>query len=305
MKHVVTGGCGFIGSHLVDRLLELGHEVVVVDDLSTNGGRSVNPAATLVEGSVTDLDLVMSATEGADCVFHTAAWARVPRSIDDPIGTHEVNVSGTLNVLQAARENGVSRVVYSSSSSVYGNQDTHVMREDMTPNPKSPYALHKLIGEQYASMFARLFGMSVVSLRYFNVYGPGQTTTGAYVLVIPHFLKLRDEGKLLTIHGDGEQTRSYTHVFDVVRANLLAASADVRAGENVVLNIGPNEETSVNEIAAMIGGEVEHIYPNPRGEFEELRKSSDCSKAMATIGWEPRISLSEGIRDIAGGSPLP
>ena len=300
MKHVVTGGCGFIGSHLVDRLLELGHEVVVVDDLSTNEGRRVNPAATLVEGSVTDLDLVMSATEGAECVFHTAAWARVPRSIDDPVGTHEVNVNGTLNVLQAARENGVGRVVYSSSSSVYGDQDTHVMREDMTPNPVSPYALHKLIGEQYGSMFARLFGMSVVSLRYFNVYGPGQTATGAYVLVIPHFLKLRDEGRPLTIYGDGRQTRSYTHVFDVVRANLLAASADLPEGENVALNIGPNKETSVNEIAAMIGGEVEHIYPNPRGEFEELRKSSDCSKAKAMIGWEPQISLSEGIRGVSG-----
>ena len=202
MKHVVTGGCGFIGSHLVGRLLELGHEVVV-DDLSTNEGRRVNPAATLVEGSITDLDLMMSATEGAECVFHTAAWARVPRSIDDPVGTHDVNVNGTLNVLQAARENGVGRVVYSSSSSVYGDQDTHVMREGMTPNPKSPYALHKLIGEQYGSMFARLFGMSVVSLRYFNVYGPGQTTEGAYVLVIPRFLKLRDEGRPLTIYGDG------------------------------------------------------------------------------------------------------
>ena len=299
MKHVVTGGCGFIGSHLVDGLLELGHEVVVVDDLSTNEGRRVNPAATLVEGSVTDLDLLMSAMEGADCVFHTAAWARVPRSIDDPVGTHEVNVNGTLNVLQAARENGVGRVVYSSSSSVYGEQDTHVMREDMSPNPVSPYALHKLIGEQYGRMFARLFGMSVVSLRYFNVYGPGQTTTGAYVLVIPRFLKLRDEGKPLTIYGDGEQTRSYTHVSDVVRANVLAASEELPAGENVVLNIGPNEETSVNEIAEMVGGEVEHIYPNPRGEFEELRKSSDCSKAKAMIGWEPRISLSEGLRDIS------
>ena len=298
MKHVVTGGCGFIGSHLVDGLLELGHEVVV-DDLSTNEGRRVNPAATLIEGSVTDLDLLMSAMEGADCVFHTAAWARVPRSIDDPVGTHEVNVNGTLNVLQAARENGVGRVVYSSSSSVYGEQDTHVMREDMSPDPVSPYALHKLIGEQYGRMFARLFGMSVVSLRYFNVYGPGQTTTGAYVLVIPRFLKLRDEGKPLTIYGDGEQTRSYTHVSDVVRANVLAASEELRAGENVVLNIGPNEETSVNEIAEMVGGEVEHIYPNPRGEFEELRKSSDCSKAKAMIGWEPRISLSEGLRDIS------
>ena len=295
MKHVVTGGCGFIGSHLVDRLVELGHEVVVVDDLSANEGRSVHPRATLVDGSVTDLELVTSATRGADCVFHTAAWARVPRSIDDPVGTHEVNVNGTLNVLQAARENGVGRVVYSSSSSVYGDQDTHLMREDMEPNPKSPYALHKLMGEQYGSMFARLFGMSVVSLRYFNVYGPGQTTTGAYVLVIPRFLKQRDEGKPLTIYGDGEQTRSYTHVSDVVRANVLAAGEELAPGKNVVLNIGPNEETSVNEIAAMIGGKMEHIVPNPRGEFEELRKSSDCSKAKTVIGWEPAISPKEGI----------
>ena len=299
MKHVVTGGCGFIGSHLVDRLVELGHEVVVVDDLSTSESRSVNPEATLIEGSVTDLELLTSAMKGADCVFHTAAWARVPRSIDDPVGTHAVNVNGTLNVLQAARENGVGRVVYSSSSSVYGDQDTHVMQEDMDPNPKSPYALHKYIGEQYGAMFARLFGMSVVSLRYFNVYGPGQTTTGAYVLVIPRFLKLRDEGRPLTIYGDGEQTRSYTHVSDVVRANVLAASEELPVGENVVLNVGPNEETSVNEIAAMIGGEVEHIIPNPRGEFEELRKSSDCSKAKTVLGWEPRVGLAEGIRAIA------
>ena len=301
MKHVVTGGCGFIGSRLVDHLVDIGHEVVVIDDLSTSEGRSVNPEAELIEGSVTDLELLVSATEGADCVFHTAAWARVPRSIDDPVGTHAVNVNGTLNVLQAARENGVGKVVYSSSSSVYGDQDTHLMQEDMEPNPKSPYALHKYIGEQYGSMFARLFGMSVVSLRYFNVYGPGQTTTGAYVLVIPRFLKLRDEGRPLTIYGDGEQTRSYTHVSDVVRANVLAATEELRVGENVVLNIGPNQETSVNEIAAMIGGEVEHIYPNPRGEFEELRKSSDPSKAKAVLGWEPRVGLAEGIRDVVAG----
>ena len=305
MKHVVTGGCGFIGSHLVDRLLQLGHEVVVVDDLSTNEGRSVNREAALIEGSVMDLNLVTSATAGADCVFHTAAWARVPRSIDDPVGTHRVNVNGTLNVLQAARENGVSRVIYSSSSSVYGDQETHVMREDMTPNPKSPYALQKLIGEQYGSMFARLFGMRVVSLRYFNVYGSGQTAGGAYSLVIPHFLKLRDEGRPLTIYGDGRQTRSYTHVSDVVRANLLAVNAALPAGENVVLNIGPNEETSVNDIAQMIGGEVEHVIPNPRGEFEELRKSADSSKAKAAIGWEPRIAPLDGIRALISGSMMP
>ena len=242
MKHVVTGGCGFIGSHLVDSLIELGHEVVVLDDLSTSEGPYLNPVATLVQGSVTDAALVASVTEGAGCVFHTAAWARIPRSIQDPIGTHNVNVNGTLNVLQAARENGVPRVVYSSSSSVYGDQTTHVMREDMTPTPKSPYALQKLIGEQYAAMFARLFDMRVVSLRYFNVYGPRQATQGAYVLVIPHFLRMRDAGKPLTVYGDGHQTRGYTHVSDVVRANLLAATADLPAGENTALNIGPAEE---------------------------------------------------------------
>ena len=273
-----------------------------LDDFSTSEGARLNPSATLIEGSVTDIDLVVSATEGADCVFHTAAWARIPRSIQDPVGTHKVNVNGTLNVLQAARENGVGRVVYSSSSSVYGDQRTHVMREDMSPEPKSPYALQKLIGEQYGSMFARLFDMRVVSLRYFNVYGPRQATKGAYVLVIPHFMRLRDEGKPLTVYGDGRQTRGYTHVSDVVRANVLASIADLPAGENVVLNIGPEEETSVNDIAAMVGGEVEHVVPNPRGEFEELRKSADNSKAKAQIGWEPRIPASEGIREVAGAS---
>ena len=298
MKSVVTGGCGFIGSHLVDRLVALGHQVTIVDDLSTASGSHLNPAATLVKGSVTDYDQILSATSGADHVFHTAAWARIPRSIADPVGTHNVNVNGTLNVLQAARVNGVRRVVYSSSSSVYGDQSSHVMREDMEPRPKSPYALHKLIGEQYGSMFARLFDMTVVSLRYFNVYGPRQGMEGAYVLVIPRFLRLRDEGKPLTIFGDGHQTRSYTHVTDVVRANLLAATAEVPPGENTVLNIGTAEETSVNDIAALIGGEVEHIFPNPRGEFEERRKSSDSSKAFAAIGWKPLVSLAQGIAGI-------
>ena len=304
MKHVVTGGCGFIGSHLVDYLVDLGHEVAVLDDLSSSEGRPINPGASLVEGSVTNLELVTSATEGADCVFHTAAWARVPRSIDDPVGTHEVNVNGTLNVLQAARENGVGRVVYSSSSSVYGDQKTHLLREDMTPNPLSPYALHKLIGEQYGSMFARLFGMRVVSLRYFNVYGPGQAVGGAYALVIPHFLKLRSEGRPLTIYGDGTQTRSYTHVSDVVRANLLAATANLPVGENTVLNIGTDEETSINEIAQIIGGDVEHIVPNPRGRFEELRKSADITKSRSVIGWEPWVMASEGIRAVVAERQL-
>ncbi len=156
--------------------------------------------------------------------------ARVERSVTDPIGTHDVNVTGTLNVLRASQLSGVSRVINSSSSSVYGDQSTHLMREDMTPNPMSPYALQKLMGEQYADLFADLFGMTVVSLRYFNVYGPGQQCEGAYSLVIPRFLRMRAEGQPLTVYGDGEQTRSYTHVSDVVAANILAATEELPAG---------------------------------------------------------------------------
>ena len=298
-KCVVTGGCGFIGSHLVDRLVGLGCEVVVVDDLATGERGRLNAGAELIEGSITDAGLLIDATKSADCVFHTAALARIERSIDDPIGTHDVNVNGTLNVLQAARVNGVGRVVNSSSSSVYGDQPTHLMREDMTPNPKSPYALHKLIGEQYAAMFARLYGMSIVSLRYFNVYGPRQPAAGAYVLVVPRFVAQRDGGDLLTVYGDGRQTRGYTHVSDVVEANILAASADWPAGQHTALNIGPQEETSVNDIAALIGGPVRHIVPNPRGEFEELRKAADYSKAQRLLGWQPQISLADGIKSVS------
>ena len=298
MKCIVTGGCGFIGSHLVDALVARGDEVVALDDFSTGDRGFLNPAATLVEGSVTDADLLRSALRGADAVFHVAALARVPLSVEDPAGTHEVNATGALNVLQAARDGGVGRIVFSSSSSVYGEQDSPLMREDMTPRPLSPYGLQKLIGEQYGGMFAQLFGMRVVSLRYFNVYGPRQSATGAYALVVPQFLKLRAEGKPLTVYGDGRQTRSYVHVDDVVRANLLAADADLPAGEGVVLNVGSGEETSVNEIAALIGGTVEHVIPNPRGAFEESRKCADHSRAKALIGWEPRIPFAEGLRTV-------
>ena len=298
MKCVVTGGCGFIGSHLVDRLVGLGHEVTALDDFSTGDRRRLNRDAELIVGSVADALAVIAVTEGADLVFHTAAWARIERSVADPIGTHAVNVTGTLNVLRAAQLNGVSRVINSSSSSVYGEQHTHLMREDMTPNPKSPYALQKLMGEQYAEMFARLYGMSVVSLRYFNVYGPGQPADGPYSLVIPKFLKMRGVGRALTVYGDGNQTRSYTHVSDVVEANILAVAADLPAGKPTALNIGTPEETSVNEIAAAMGGPVQHIVPNPRREFEEARKAADCSRARSIIGWEPRVAFREGIANL-------
>lgn len=298
MKSVVTGGCGFIGTHLVDRLISLGHEVTVLDDLSTGNLAQLNPSAEPLYCSVTEADALVAATEKADLVFHTAAWARIERSVADPVGTHAVNVTGTLNVLRAAQINGVRRVINSSSSSVYGDQPTHLMREDMTPNPKSPYALQKLMGEQYADLFARLFGMSIMSLRYFNVYGPGQPSEGQYALVIPRFLRMRREGNPLTVYGDGTQTRSYTHVSDVVDANIMAATAEIPAGNHTVLNIGTGQETSVNQIAAAIGGPVQHIVPNPRREFEEARKAADCSRARSLIGWEPRVTFADGIKEL-------
>ncbi len=300
MRCVVTGGCGFIGAHLVDRLVNDGHQVVVLDDLSTGKLEGLNPSAEPLYCSVTDADALVAATDGAYVVFHTAAWARIERSVADPVGTHAVNVTGTLNVLRAAQINGVRRVINSSSSSVYGDQPTHLMREDMTPNPKSPYALQKLMGEQYAELFANLFGMSVVSLRYFNVYGPGQPSEGQYALVIPRFLRMRREGNPLTVYGHGEQTRSYTHVSDVVEANILAATAELPAGSHTVLNIGTGQETSVNRIAAAIGGPVQHIVPNPRQEFEEARKAADCSLARSLIGWEPRVSFADGMKELLG-----
>ncbi len=298
MRCLVTGGCGFIGSHVVDALVRDGCDVAVLDDLSTGNADHLNPAAELVEGSVADAGAVREAAAGAAWVFHLAALPRVQQSVDDPIGTHAVNVNGTLNVLQAAREHGAERVVVSSSSSVYGEQATHLMTEALPPNPLSPYGLHKLIGEQYADLFAALFGMQVVSLRYFNVYGPRQSAEGAYALVIPHFLRLRDEGEPLTVYGDGEQTRDYVHVDDVARANVNAANAELPAGRALALNVGSGEETSVNAIAALVGGEVEHIIPNPRGAFEEQRKCADNSRARAVISWEPRIQLTEGIKSV-------
>ena len=294
MRALVTGGCGFIGGHLVDALAGLGHEVAVLDDLSTGSRGRLHPAARLIEGSVCDADAVGRAIAGAEVVFHVAALARVQRSLDDPVETHEVNATGALRVFEAARREGVGRVVHSSSSSVYGDQAEPLMREDMALRPKSPYGLQKLIAEQYAEQYARLFGLTVVSLRYFNVYGPEQPVDGT---VIPNFLRARETGESLTVYGDGEQTRGYTHISDVVRANLLAASADLPRGEHVPLNIGPREGTSVNAIAALIGGALTHV-PNEREAVEERHKSADYSRARAALGWEPLMPLAEGLRGL-------
>jgi UDP-glucose 4-epimerase len=293
MKAAVVGGAGFIGSNLVDALVEGGNDVLVVDNLSTGYRSNLNPAAALEDIDIaTDSERLTSALHGREVVFLTAALARVPRSIEDPVGTHAVNVTGALRVFKAAVDAGVRRVVYSSSSSVYGDQPVLPLTEDMPTAPINPYACQKLMSEIYARNFAHIFGLETVCLRYFNVYGPRQVTEGAYRLVIGIFLDQQRQGLPLTIHGDGEQTRDFTWVGDVVRANLLAAESD-RVGRGEPINIGAGNEVSIKRIAELIGGPV--VYGPPRG-FDERFKRAGIDRARELLGWEPRVQIDEGMR---------
>src|SRR5216683_1959588 len=253
-RMLVTGGAGFIGSHLVDALLGAGFSVRVLDDFST--GRRTNPDAEICNVDICKPELLAGKFDEIDCVFHTAALPRVPLSIEMPVLTHLVNVVGTLNVLIAARDAGVRRFIYSGSSSVYGEQPTLPLHEAMTPNPMSPYALQKLAGEQYTRLFNKLYGLETLTLRYFNVFGPRMILKGAYRTVIGVFLDARRNQRPLTVCGDGEQTRDFTFVSDVVRANLLAARCSVADGR--AINIGRGCGVSVNRIATLIGGEKVH-----------------------------------------------
>jgi UDP-glucose 4-epimerase len=278
-KAVVTGGEGFIGGHLLRTLAEEGYEAVSVD---LKSGKDI-----------LDTEMLAEAFRGADYVFHTAALPRVPYSIEHPQETNRANVEGTLSVLVAARDAGVERVVYSGSSSAYGNQKTMPLAESMQANPISPYALQKYIGEQYAKLFSEVYDLSTVSLRYFNVYGPGMDPNGAYALAIGKFIKQRIDGQPMTITGDGTQTRDFTHVKDVVRANILAATSE-KVGKGEVMNIGAGRGVSMNEVAALIGGPVEHIAP--RLEPHDTR--ADNTLARELLGWQPTIAIEEGIAEL-------
>jgi nucleoside-diphosphate-sugar epimerase len=290
-----VGGAGFIGSNLVDALVERGDDVIVVDNLSTGYRRNLNPAAPLENIDIAvDSEGLTSALEGRDVVFLTAALARVPRSIEDPVGTHTVNVTGSLRVMKAAVDAGVRRLVYSSSSSVYGDQPTLPLTEDMVPGPLNPYACQKYMSEIYARNFSRIYGLQTVCLRYFNVYGPRQVTEGAYRLVISIFMDQRARGEPLTIHGDGQQTRDFTWVGDVVRANILAAESD-RVGRGEPINVGAGAEVSIKRVAELIGGPMVHVPP--RG-FDERFKRAGIDRARQLLGWEPRVQIEEGIRRI-------
>jgi nucleoside-diphosphate-sugar epimerase len=296
---LVTGGAGFIGSHIAERLLSEGHAVRVLDNFST--GRRENLAGfgteiDLVEGDIRDLDAVSRAVGGVDAVFHEAALASVPRSVDDPATSNQVNVMGTLNVLLASRDAGVRRVVYASSSSIYGESPELPKREEMSPAPESPYAVSKLAGEYYCRVFSSLYGLECVALRYFNVFGPRQDPSSQYAAVVPIFVAALLAGQRPVIHGDGEQSRDFTYVENVVEANLLAAFADGCAGQ--VMNAACGSTVTVNELfdrlRTLTGAAVEPVYVEPRAG--DVRHSfADVTKARRMLGFEPSVEFEEGL----------
>ncbi|MDP3958063.1 MAG: NAD-dependent epimerase/dehydratase family protein [bacterium] len=290
-KTIVTGGAGFIGSNLVDALVERGYETHVVDNLVSGKRAHVHPKAVFHELDVRETEKLKELFKGASCVFHLAALPRVQYSIEHPLETNEANVTGTLSVLSAAKDAGVKRVVYAASSSAYGDQEELPLHEEMPAMPKSPYALHKYVGELYARLWSELFGLETVSLRFFNVYGPRQSDEGAYALIIAKFLKQKRERKPLTVTGDGTQTRDFTHVEDVVVACLLAMESG-KVGKGEVINIGSGKNISVNDIARLVGGKVEHIAPR----IEPHDTLADTRRAKELLSWSPSVTIEEGIQ---------
>jgi len=300
MRALVTGAAGFIGSHLSRRLVQDGHEVVGFDDLSD--GRLDNlsdvPEVRFVEADLRDEDAVRKAAQGCSVIFHLGAMRSVPRSIAQPERTTDVNVRGTLNVLLAAREEAAD-VVFASSSSVYGDQDSFPLREDMAPRLRSPYAASKLAGEAYCRSWWQSFAVPTVALRYFNVYGPGQDPANEYAAVVPRFVMACLDGTQPEVHGDGEQSRDFTYIDDVIDANLLAATAPDEARGSVVNIGGGQEPTSINRVLEIIAG-LTDAHPDavhtPAREGDVRRTEADVSLARKLIGYVPRVDIEEGLR---------
>jgi dTDP-glucose 4,6-dehydratase len=303
MRILITGGAGFIGSNIAERLLSLGHEVTVLDDLSTGKMQNLSafmghPRFEFRQGSILDLPLVRELIKRRQIerICHQAARPSVARSIDDPLATHEVNITGTLNILKAAHETGCLRVVAASSSSIYGNTAVLPKREDMHYRPRSPYAASKVAGELYLQVFHAVYGLQTVGLRYFNVYGPRQDPNSHYAAVIPKFIRLALNGEPLPIEGDGAQTRDFTFIEDVVNANVLALTVPELRGESV--NIGFGEKTSIRSLAENIirqthsSSKIQHRDPRPGDVKDSL---ADISLAASLLGYQPKVRLSEGL----------
>lgn len=292
-KVIVTGGAGFIGSHIVNALIEEGYEVHIVDNLSSGKKENVNPKAVLHVVDIRDKDKLTPIFKNTKYVFHEAALPQVQYSIENPVETNEINVGGLLNVLEASRINNVARVIFAASSAAYGNQKTLPLVETMEAQPLSPYGAHKYIGEIYCSLWSRIFNLETVCLRYFNVYGRGQSSTGAYASVIAKFMDLKKEGKPLSITGTGKQTRDFVNIKDVVSANMKAMkSGNVGGGE--VINIGSTRQVSINKIAELIGGPVEYI----KARIEPTDTQADINKAKELLNWEPEVLFEDGILEL-------
>jgi len=299
--HLVTGGAGFIGSHLAEELLRRGHTVRIVDSLITGKRRNLDhvSGAEFVEGDLADLAVARRAVDGVEYVLHQAAIPSVPRSVNDPITSNRANVEATLNVLVAARDAGVKRLVYAGSSSAYGDTPTLPKREDMPPGPLSPYALQKLVGEQYGQLFTRLYGFETVTIRYFNVFGPRQDPGSPYSGVISLFSTALLEKQQPIIYGDGEQTRDFTYVANVVDGVLRAVDADAKKVAGEVINVATGGRISLNELLRvmnrLVGATIEPIYEDARaGDVRDSQ--ADISKARRLLGYEPHVGLEEGLR---------
>jgi len=301
MKYLVTGGAGFIGSNLVKKLLEMEEDVRILDNFATGKRENVlpyinNPHLTVIEGDLRSFHIVRTAVKGVDYILHQGALPSVPRSINDPITTNDVNILGTLNILEAAKEFGVKRVVCASSSSIYGNNETLPKVETMPVNPLSPYALTKYAQERYCQIYYNLYGLETVALRYFNVFGPNQDPTSQYSAVIPKFIKLMREDKEPVIYGDGTQSRDFTYVDNVVFANILACIAEKAAGE--VINIACGESYTLLELVKMIneilGKNIEPRFaPERPGDVKHSWAGID--KAKELLDYEVKVVFKEGL----------
>jgi UDP-glucose 4-epimerase len=301
---VITGGAGFIGAHLAEEL-SASNTVIIIDNLST--GRRENVAdlpgtkARLIEGSIVDLSLLRTLFTNVDFVFHQAAIASVLKSVQDPLATNETNVTGTLNVLLAARDNGVRKVIFASSAAVYGDTASVPQKEGMLPGPQSPYAVSKLVGEHYCQVFSAVYGLPTVSLRYFNVYGAKQDPNSDYAAVIPKFMKMISEGMPPIIFGDGEQTRDFVFVSDVVRANILAAESDAIG----VFNIGQGRSVTINELAKLVidivNKDVAVVYDEARAG--DIRHSLADIRKAESFGYRPEHDLKRGLEETIGNVP--
>lgn len=296
---LVTGGAGFIGSSIADAFLVGGHDVRILDDLTTGFVENVPDRAELIEGEVSDPQVVMKAVDGVEMVFHLAAHRAVLRSVEDPLATDTANTHGTLTVLKSALDAGVRRVIYASSSSVYGPNPPMPTPESAFPQPRSPYAVTKLAGEHYCRVFAELYGMETASFRYFNVFGPRQRPDSAYAAVIPLFIEALRAGEQPTVHGDGGQSRAFTYIDDVVRANQAAAAAPPEACRGQIYNIAGGLSYSLLDLLDVLG-RILGVEPRPlhvEARAGDIRNSrADNSLAKANLGFEPEVGFEDGLR---------